>query len=438
MAILVPTWAAEIVGINEADGSQPVGMDGINVVLNRARLAQYITLFSDDRDIRDLLTLDDLADATGLPLTSTGLAEEAPGLWLRPFRLWEYSWLYKTLRLFEGRATVLDLGGPGTHLSLLAALAGCQVTSIDVNEEFVRAARDCAASLNVDNLRCRVGDMRNLSDFESESFDVVISCSVLEHLTAHDQEIALAEADRVLKPGGVVGLTFDYGRGAPGANRYLPPPHDPPASAAEVVRRYARNSLSVLGNPFSEDPVPGSLFHDDAVRYTVASLFLVKGPAAGIALPQPEPDGSVLQHLSIDLRSPKLQRQTLASRAQSAARRLSAAHIGELERAAAERLSALNAMDASFSALQREADARERGLHELTAIIAERDARIEELERVAAERLSALNAMDASFSALQREADAREHGLHELTAIIAKRDARIIELQRDLMRAGAM
>jgi hypothetical protein len=42
---------------------------------------------------------------------------------------------------------VLDLGGASTHLSVLAALAGCQVTTIDINPVFVQAARECAEAL---------------------------------------------------------------------------------------------------------------------------------------------------------------------------------------------------------------------------------------------------------------------------------------------------
>jgi len=87
-------------------------------------------------------------------------------------------------------------------------------------------------------------------------------------------------------------------------------------------------------------------------------------------------------------------------------------------------------IDAQMKALRSEADARERGLHELTAIIAARDARIAELERMAEERLTDLNSMHRHIEAVRSEADARERGLHELTAIIAARDARVADLER--------
>jgi SAM-dependent methyltransferase len=286
--------------VSEGDESLPAGIDRCNLVLNRARLATFLHSFATDKDVRDLLTLDALGRAAGAPFTSTGVVEYSGSLASRPFRIWEYVWLYKSLGLAAGGIDVLDLGGPASHICLLAALAGCRVTSIDINPAIVEAAAESARVLNVSSLDARVGDMRDLSSLASESFDAVVSCSVLEHLTASDQEIALREIARVLKPAGLAGLTFDFGPGALEANRHLPPPHEPPESAGEAVRRYAQAGLAVVGNAFVEDPVPGSLFRHDLVEYTVASLFLGRPSSVEPNVPQCEPNGSVLGDLRIE------------------------------------------------------------------------------------------------------------------------------------------
>src|SRR5262245_14554404 len=137
----LPRWSMEMAWVSDGDESLPSGIDGINLVLNRLRLASFLAGFGEDQDVRDLLTLDVLGVLAGLPLSSTGLTENAPNLAIRPFRLWEYAWLYKVLGLASGTLKVLDLGGPASHLTLLAAIAGCDVISVDINPEFVRAAR---------------------------------------------------------------------------------------------------------------------------------------------------------------------------------------------------------------------------------------------------------------------------------------------------------
>ncbi|HLG95901.1 MAG TPA: methyltransferase domain-containing protein [Bryobacteraceae bacterium] len=294
----LPSWALKMAGAAEKDAIFPHSLNGINFPLNRRRLAAFLTQFQNDQDVHDFVALDLLASNFSLPLSSTGLKHPEP-LMIRPFRLWEYVWLYKCLNLASGTLSVLDLGGPASHLSIMAALAGCQVTSIDINPEFVKSGRECGEMLQLNWFQPKLGDMRDLSAFEDNSFDVVVSCSVLEHLIAEDQILALRQAARVLKPGGRIGLTFDYGPAAPGANIHLPPPHDPPFSAAEARRRYLQGGLIVLGEPFREDPIPSSLFLHDSIQYTVASLFLAAPPSPPAPAPMSRKGNSVLGHLQI-------------------------------------------------------------------------------------------------------------------------------------------
>ncbi len=363
-----PQWAREQVGWSPSDEALPGDLDGVNLVLNRSRLANFLAGFAEDKDVRDLLMLDLLASAAGFLVSSTGVAETGPSLPLRPFRLWEYVWLYKALGLSAGGLKVLDLGGPATPISLLAALAGCHVTSIDINAEAVESGRECTRSWNLHSFEPMVGDMRDLSPLYGQQFDVIMSCSVLEHLTANDQETALGEIARVLSPGGMVGLTFDYGKAAPGVNRYLPPPHDPPGTAAEAARRWSKGGLTVIGNPFVEEPGDGVLFHDDVVRYTIASLFLSKPPARAVSVPRCELEGSALGSLVVDRLPFRLYQAVIHS-----------------EKAAAEQRLQLHA--------------------EFERIAREKDARADFLEQAAAERLAAMIEKDRAMAELRRELD---------------------------------
>lgn len=286
------------VAMRPGDENLPGAVDRWNLVMNRRRLQEFVGQFAGDADVRDFLLLDGLAELAGLELSSTGLTDPDRGIALRPFRIWEYVWIFKALGLREGGLNVLDLGGPISHLTFLAAIAGNQVLSLDIDERAIQANRRSAELLALANLQAGIGDMRNISSVPDASVDCVMSCSVLEHLTGADQSAAMREMARVLKPGGRIGLTFDYGPDAAGVNIHLPPPHDPPRDAATALARLLQPGLAVLGNQNLEEPIPGSLFHDKAAEYTMASLFLEKGSGKAIAPPAALQGPSVLGKLA--------------------------------------------------------------------------------------------------------------------------------------------
>jgi SAM-dependent methyltransferase len=102
-------------------------------------------------------------------------------------------------RLPAPPARVLDVGGAtGIHAAWLTA-AGHEVRLIDALPEHVDAAR--AAGLTAD-----LGDARDL-DVPDASVDVVLLLGPLYHLPdAADRAMALAEAVRVVRPGGLVAV----------------------------------------------------------------------------------------------------------------------------------------------------------------------------------------------------------------------------------------
>lgn len=62
-------------------------------------------------------------------------------------------------------------------------------------------------------LRARQADVRHLAEHPSESFDLVVSNSTLDHFdNQRDLAVALAELSRILVPGGLLFLTLDNPR----------------------------------------------------------------------------------------------------------------------------------------------------------------------------------------------------------------------------------
>jgi glycosyltransferase involved in cell wall biosynthesis len=274
-----------------------------NLVLNRNRLARFLDDFGQDGDVLDFLALDAFNLAAALELSGADLPGVDAALALRPFRLWEYVWIFKILGLRTGGLEVLDIGGAASHLTAMSALAGNQVVSLDDRPPAVAAARRTAEFLGVTNLETMCEDFAALSRFEAARFDRVIICSTLHRLSAAAQRELLGGAARLVKPGGLVGLTFDYGLPLQGPAIAEPYRHMPARSNAEIRSRYLQAGLEIAGNGELEEPVEGALFRRGAGRHSIAALFL--SPSARPDLPSPVPSfsqGSLLSRL----RSPNL------------------------------------------------------------------------------------------------------------------------------------
>jgi len=85
------------------------------------------------------------------------------------------------------------------------------VESIDILESDVLWVRKAVAHLGLPNLTASVADARTLP-FDDESFDLVTSVSVFEHIAPENEGEAPAarELGRVLAPGGIALLTVPF------------------------------------------------------------------------------------------------------------------------------------------------------------------------------------------------------------------------------------
>ena len=101
--------------------------------------------------------------------------------------------------------TLLDCGCATGSITvgLAKTVALGQVTGVDISEVEIERARERAAEAELSNVRFEVGNIYQL-DFPDNSFDALFSHNVLEHMAEPSR--ALQEMQRVLKPGGVIGI----------------------------------------------------------------------------------------------------------------------------------------------------------------------------------------------------------------------------------------
>ena len=107
--------------------------------------------------------------------------------------------------------TLLDVGCATGSITvgLAEAVSPGQVTGVDISEVEIARARERTADNKISNIRFEVGDAYQLA-FPDNSFDALFSHNVLEHIPEPGR--ALKEMQRVLKPGGVIGIRdVDYG-----------------------------------------------------------------------------------------------------------------------------------------------------------------------------------------------------------------------------------
>jgi ubiquinone/menaquinone biosynthesis C-methylase UbiE len=96
---------------------------------------------------------------------------------------------------------VVDLGAGTGLLALALAPRVREVVAVDISERMLERLDDAAAADGVHNLDTVVADLRRLP-VEDESATLVVSNYAFHHLDDSAKQLALAEARRILRPGG--------------------------------------------------------------------------------------------------------------------------------------------------------------------------------------------------------------------------------------------
>lgn len=127
------------------------------------------------------------------------IANDDPIALLRAESKLKNPWVIKTIeeKLGFGAKKVLDIGCGGGFLSNALGKSGHEVYGIDMSEESLKVAKKHDTTNTV---KYQYANAYSLP-FPDQSFDVVCAMDFLEHV--EDPQKVIAEASRVLKPGGI-------------------------------------------------------------------------------------------------------------------------------------------------------------------------------------------------------------------------------------------
>ena len=142
------------------------------------------------------------------------------------FKLWEHPFVFSEV-MKRPKGKILDIGMGHGSISWVLKEHGFQIVGIDNYESCWTQLKEEQEKTGI---QCINGDARNLSMFGNNEFDIALLISVIEHIPSNTiwcekrqklktgemlhQEMpeklkVIAEAVRVVKPGGVVVITSD-------------------------------------------------------------------------------------------------------------------------------------------------------------------------------------------------------------------------------------
>ena len=126
-------------------------------------------------------------------------------------KYWEFAHIFSNIPV-NSTMRVLDAGGGNSIvLPFLHHKFGATVCTLDLSSASVSAAINLRNKLMFsEENKIICGDMAQASKyFEPEIFDRIFSFSVIEHIPNDGDIKAITELAKLLKPGGIIGLTMD-------------------------------------------------------------------------------------------------------------------------------------------------------------------------------------------------------------------------------------
>jgi cyclopropane fatty-acyl-phospholipid synthase-like methyltransferase len=159
------------------------------------------------------------------------------------------------------RMRLLEVGSARGDTAFFFAPLVAEVVGVDAAEAAVDVARAAAAARGLANVRFETADARDLAALSGGSFDAVLLADFVEHVEDEVLSPCLAEAQRVLAPGGALAIyTPNRDHWAERVKAAVPglqqEDHIAVRPSAEVARLVAAAGFAVEALSFTASPYP--------------------------------------------------------------------------------------------------------------------------------------------------------------------------------------
>ena len=111
----------------------------------------------------------------------------------------EYSKIFKK----NNYKKILDLGCGTGRNTIYLAQQGFSVYALDISKTGIKITKNKAKKLNLNNIEYKISNITD-TKYEDNSFDAIICIFVLSHGLLKDNQEAIDEIYRILKPGGMI------------------------------------------------------------------------------------------------------------------------------------------------------------------------------------------------------------------------------------------
>ncbi|MBM24510.1 MAG: hypothetical protein CL760_02210 [Chloroflexi bacterium] len=151
----------------------------------------------------------------GSTISSETQADPAGRLQNFTLKLWENPYIYYQIEKYckktlKSQLKILDIGSGLSPLPAYLQKKGHQVTAVDDNSWKLWKNESWIKKIYNTNVEyIIIKDISSLKQFEKNSFDLIISCSVIEHFDDQTFNQFIPTIYKILKPEGCIVLTFD-------------------------------------------------------------------------------------------------------------------------------------------------------------------------------------------------------------------------------------